>query len=160
MNTKVVDLLNKAVRDELSAIHQYLYFHFHCDDQALPLLAGLFKRTAIEEMQHVEKLAERILFLQGDVDMAADQPLKKVKSVPEMLKLARQMEIDSIKEYNESARECTSHNDAISRQLLESLAADEERHSDQFGKESENLGKFGDNYLALQSLEHAKSLLK
>ncbi len=56
---------------KLSAIHQYLYFHFHLDDQGYDHLAGMFKRTAIQEMGHVEALADRILFLKGDVDMAA-----------------------------------------------------------------------------------------
>ena len=59
MKEKSIELLNKAVADELFAVHQYMYFHFHCDDQGYELLAGLFKRTAIEEMIHIEKLAER-----------------------------------------------------------------------------------------------------
>jgi len=54
-----IELLNKAVADELLAIHQYMYFHFHCDDLGYDLLTGLFKRTAIEEMLHIEKLADR-----------------------------------------------------------------------------------------------------
>lgn len=61
MHEKSIVLLNKALGDELAAIHQYLYFHFHCDDQGYDLLAALFKRTAIQEMAHVEKLADRIL---------------------------------------------------------------------------------------------------
>ena len=55
MHEKSIDLLNKAVADEITALHQYMYFHFHCDDQGFDLLADLFKRTAIEEMIHVEK---------------------------------------------------------------------------------------------------------
>ena len=55
-NEKSIELLNRAVADELSAVHQYMYFHFHCDDQGYDLLANLFKRTAIEEMMHIEKL--------------------------------------------------------------------------------------------------------
>ena len=65
MKEKSIELLNKAVADELAAVHQYMYFHFHCDDQGYDLLAKLFKRTSIDEMQHVEVLAERILFLGG-----------------------------------------------------------------------------------------------
>lgn len=53
-------LLNKSVADELAAVHQYMYFHFHLDDQGFAPLAKLFKRTAIAEMGHVEALAERI----------------------------------------------------------------------------------------------------
>ena len=60
MHEKSIELLNKAVGDELSAVHQYMYWHFHCDDQGFDLLAQLFKRTAVEEMIHVEKLAEQV----------------------------------------------------------------------------------------------------
>jgi len=65
--TKSIELLNRAVADELAAVHQYMYFHFHLDDQGFGPLAILFKRTAIEEMMHIERLAERILFLKGEV---------------------------------------------------------------------------------------------
>ena len=47
---KSIELLNKAVADELLAVHQYMYFHFRCDDMGYDLLSGLFKRTAIQEM--------------------------------------------------------------------------------------------------------------
>jgi len=48
-----------------------MYFHFHRDDQGYDLLANLFKKTAIDEMIHIEQLAERILFLKGEVEMMA-----------------------------------------------------------------------------------------
>jgi bacterioferritin len=156
MNKKIIQLLNSAVRDELTAIHQYLYFHFHCEDQGLGRLAGLFKKTAIEEMQHVEKLAERILFLEGDVEMRQEKQVEQVKEVRSMLQLSSKMEVDSAKDYNSWAKECTTNNDAISRQLLESLAADEESHYNQFNNEVRNIEKFGDNYLALQSIERSR----
>ena len=66
---KSIDLLNHAVADELQAVHQYMYFHFHLDDQGIGPISMMFKRTSIEEMQHVELLAERILFLKGDVNL-------------------------------------------------------------------------------------------
>ena len=58
--------LNQAVSEEIAALHQYMYFHFHCDDQGYDLLAGLFKRTAIEEMLHVERLAELGMGLEAE----------------------------------------------------------------------------------------------
>lgn len=158
MHKKSIDLLNKAAADELSAIHQYMYFHFHCDDQGYDLLAGLFKRTAIEEMIHVEKLADRILFLKGDVDMTPKDKVQPVKEVKEMLELARKMEEDSAKEYNVWTNECSVNADAISKQLFESLVADEERHYNQYDNELENIAKFGGSYLALQSIERSKKL--
>ena len=76
---KSIELLNRAVGDELLAVHQYMYFHFRCDDMGYDLLSGLFKRTAIQEMMHVEQLAERILFLKGEVEMVVSGEVKKIK---------------------------------------------------------------------------------
>ncbi len=158
MHEKSIELLNKAVADELSAIHQYMYFHFHCDDQGFDLLANLFKRTAIDEMIHIEKLAERILFLKGEVEMDAAQKVEKIATVKEMLELARKMEQESAKDYNQWANECSANADAISKQLFEGLVADEEKHFDQYDTELDNIDRFGMNYLALQSIERSKSI--
>lgn len=158
MKTKSIELLNKAIADELSAVHQYMYFHFHCDDQGYELLSNLFKRTAIEEMLHVEKLADRILFLKGEVEMKAAEEVKKIHEVKKMLELAVAMETSSARDYNMWANECSANADSVTKKLFELLVEDEERHFDQFDKEMENLDKFGDNYLALQSMERAKSM--
>ena len=155
---KSIELLNKAVGDELAAIHQYMYFHFHCDDQGLDQLANLFKRTAVDEMKHIEKLAERVLFLKGDVDMKASVEVKQITAVKEMLELARQMEEDSAKEYNLWANECAANADAVSKQLFESLIGEEEGHYDHFDKELANIAKFGANYLALQTMDRSKTV--
>jgi bacterioferritin len=156
MHPKSIELLNKAVADELSAVHQYMYFHFYCDDFGYDLLANLFKRTAIQEMLHIERLAERILFLKGEVEMVASEEVQKIHKVDEMLKKAAKMEEDSAKEYNVWANECAANADAITKQLFESLVSEEEVHFDQYDTELENLKKFGDNYLALQSIERSK----
>lgn len=158
MKEKSVELLNKAVADELSAVHQYMYFHFHCDDQGYDLLAGLFKRTAIEEMLHIEKLAERIIFLKGDVEMTASTNVKKVHDVNKMLKMAADMETSSAADYNKWAIECSNNADSVSKSLFEELVVDEETHFDQYDVEMENLRKFGENYLALQSIERSKNI--
>ena len=156
MHQKSIELLNKAIADELYAIHQYMYFHFHCDDQGLDLLANLFKKTAITEMIHIERLAERILFLKGEVEMTASAEVQKIHDVEKMLKLAAKMEEDSAKEYNLWANECAANADSISKQLFEALVSEEEVHFDQYDTELENLKKFGANYLALQSIERSK----
>ena len=158
MKEKSIELLNKAVSDELSAVHQYMYFHFHCDDQGYDLLAGLFKRTAIEEMMHIEKLAERILFLKGEVIMEASNEVQKTHEVKKMLELAVKMEEESAHDYNLWANECSANADSVSKKLFEALVEDEERHGDQYDVEVENLLKFGDNYLALQSIERSKNV--
>ena len=158
MKTKSIELLNKAVADELSAVHQYMYFHFHCDDQGYDLLANLFKRTAIEEMGHIELLAERILFLKGEVKMKNSQDVKEIHDVKKMLELAAEMETSSANDYNRWANECAQNADSVSKKLFEQLVEDEERHFDQYDVEMENLNKFGDSYLALQSIERSKNI--
>ena len=157
MHDKSIKLLNKAVADELGAIHQYMYFHFHCDDQGLSLLAGLFKKTAIEEMQHVERLADRILFLGGDVNMKPGGDITATSDVKAMLERACEGEQESIKDYNAWAMECAANADSVSRNLFEDLVADEERHFGQYDNELKNLKKFGKDYLALQSMERSRA---
>lgn len=158
MKEKSIELLNKAVADELAAVHQYMYFHFRCDDLGYVLISNLFKRTAIEEMMHVEKLAERILFLKGEVEMVAAHEVKKIHDVKEMLQLATQMETESVRDYNLWANECAKNADSATKKIFEALVDDEERHFDQYDKELDNLARFGDNYLALQSIEHSKNV--
>jgi bacterioferritin len=158
MKEKSIELLNKAIADELSAVHQYMYFQFHCDDQGYDLLAALFKKTAIQEMMHIEQLAERVLFLKGEVEMNASEEVKKIHDVKAMLETAVQMEESSARDYNLWANECSANADSVSKKLFEALVADEERHGDQYDIEMENLAKFGDNYLALQSIERSKNM--
>jgi bacterioferritin len=157
-HAKSIALLNKAVGDELSAVHQYMYFHFRCNDLGYDPLSMLFKRTAIEEMLHVEKLAERILFLKGEVNMEVADPVKLIHDPAEMLACAQGMEEQSAKDYNEMAATAGKNADAISKRLFEDLVADEERHCDQYEVQRDNLEKFGGQYLALQSIERGKSV--
>lgn len=158
MHEQSIKLLNKAVADELSAVHQYMYFHFHCDDQGYDLLAGLFKRTAIEEMLHIERISERILFLKGEVELKASAEVSKIHEVKDMLELASKMEQDSAHDYNLWANECAANADSVSKKLFEDLVLDEERHYDQYDTELDNMAKFGDRYLALQSIERSKNI--
>jgi len=137
MHKNSVELLNKGVADEMLAIHQYMYFHFHCDDQGYDLLAGLFKKTAIEEMGHVEALSERILFLKGDVEMKVGGDVQQIHDPKEMVKCAAQMENESARDYNLWAIECS-------------------KNADSFDTEMANMEKFGEQYLALQSIERSK----
>jgi len=148
---KSIKLLNKAVADELHAVHQYMYFHFHLDDLGFGPLAMLFKRTAIEEMGHVELLAERILFLKGDVEMVCAAEVEKITDPEKMLLKAGKMEEQSAADYNKSAIECGENADSASKQIFEGLVNDEERHFDQYDKQLDNIKRFGENYLALQS---------
>ncbi|MBI9072015.1 MAG: hypothetical protein JEY94_10470 [Melioribacteraceae bacterium] len=157
MHEKSIELLNRSIADELYAVHQYMFFHFHCDDQGYDLLAGVFKRTAIAEMIHIEKLAERILFLKGEVELEAAEKVKKITDIKLMLQAAAKMEEESARDYNFNANECAKNADSVTKKLFEELVMDEETHFDQYDTELANLEKFGEKYLALQSIERSKS---
>lgn len=158
MYEKSIELMNRAVRDELTAVHQYMYFHFHLDDQGYDLLSALFKRTAIQEMGHVEMLAERILFLKGDVTMQVSAEIKPVHAVQQILEMACQMEQSSVHDYNLWANECSANADSVSKKLFEQLVAEEEGHFGKFDNELDKVKQFGDRYLALQSIERSKTV--
>lgn len=157
MYEKSIELLNRAVADELSAVHQYMYFHFHCDDQGIELLSGLFKRTAIEEMMHIEHLADRILFLKGDVVLEAAEKVEPIHDIMAMLEWASNSEQSAIKIYNEFALECAANADSATKKIFEDLVLDEERHYGQFDDEMENVKRFGQSYLAQQAMERSKA---
>jgi bacterioferritin len=152
---KSVELLNRAVGDELQAVHQYMYFHFHLTDQGFGPLSALFKRIAIEEMGHVELLAERILFLKGEVEMTSSGPVEQITEPEQMLVKARQMEDGSAAWYNKAALKCSANSDSASKQLFETLVTAEEGHWDLYDKQLDNIKRFGPSYLALQSFSGA-----
>jgi bacterioferritin len=150
-----IGLLNKGVADELQAVHQYMYWHFHLDDQGFGPLSALLRRVAIQEMGHVERLAERILFLKGDVNMVPAGPVERVTDPEAIVKRAAEMEHEAVGIYNEYAVQSSQNADAVSKQMFEGLVGDEERHFDEFDKQLDNIKRFGLSYLALQSFNTA-----
>ncbi len=90
--------------------------------------------------------------------MKPSEGVQKIHDVRQMLERAAEMEEQSAHEYNEWANECAANADSASKRIFEELVADEERHFDQFSIEMENFDKLGDQYLALHSIEHSKSI--
>ena len=86
-------------------------------------------------MIHVEKLAERILFLKGEVEMKVGGEVKQIKDVSKMLETASTMEQESARDYNIWANESSANADSATKQIFEGLVADEERHYDQYDTE-------------------------
>jgi bacterioferritin len=153
MREKSIELLNQAIADEIAAIHQYMYFHFRLDDLGYLPLANLLKQTAIQEMQHAEMVAERILFLGGEVEMVAAHEVEKIHDAKAMLEKAKALEASSIEMYNRFAIECAHNADSGSKKLFEDLVAAEEGHWDEFDRQTEFVARFGERYLALQSFQ-------
>jgi bacterioferritin len=109
-------------------------------------------------MLHVERLAERALFLRGEVEMKAAGEVEKFHDVKQMLIKAKSMEEESARCYNIWANECSANADSVTKKLFEDLVIDEERHYDQYDIQAEHLEKFGEQFLALQSIERSKTL--
>jgi bacterioferritin len=89
--------------------------------------------------------------------MVTAHEVEKIQDVKKMLEKARAMEEESAKDYNLWANECSANADAGTRKIFEGLVADEERHYDQYDNEVENIEKYGERYLALQSIEGSKN---
>ncbi|MDR0953817.1 MAG: bacterioferritin [Rikenellaceae bacterium] len=151
-----IELLNKALAGENTASLQYMLFHVICEDKGYRPLAKYFKKTAIEEMRHSEMLAERILFLGGEIKMVLAKGIKNMKTVQEMLDYARQLEKDTIEDYNAWGKEASANGDGGTRKMFQELLVQEEGHMDQYRLEMENMEQFGDEYLALQVLDNLK----
>jgi bacterioferritin len=132
-----------------------MYWHFHLDDQGFAPLAAMFKRIAIMEMGHVERFADRILFLKGDVGMTSAGPVEKITDPQKILARAAAMEHEAVGIYNQFALKCSENADAATKQVFEALVNDEETHFDEFDKQLDNIKRFGPNYLALQSFNKA-----
>lgn len=153
---KSIDLLNDAVGKEISTSLQYMYFHTHFEDSRYEYLSGIMRESSIAEMRHIEEFADRILFLEGDVDMNPEFRTLQITDPAEMLRLAIKLEQNTIIAYNEASRICSENGDAVSHKMFQDIIVDEEHHLDTFRTELQNLTDYGKDYLALQSAAGSK----
>lgn len=147
-----IDLLNDAVGREISTSLQYMYFHTHFEDARYRYLSRIMREVAIAEMRHIEEFADRILFLEGDVNMNPAFRTRQTTDVSEMLRMAMQLEQSTIDHYNEASRIASEHKDAVTHKMFQDIIAEEEQHLDTFRTELQNLHDYGEEYLALQSV--------
>jgi bacterioferritin len=84
-NPKVIDYLNKALRHELTAVNQYWLHYRLLDNWGYKVLAKQWRKESIEEMQHADKLIERIIFLEGNPNMQTLESLRIGQTVKEVL---------------------------------------------------------------------------
>ncbi|MDE5906906.1 MAG: bacterioferritin, partial [Alistipes sp.] len=151
-----IDLLNEAVGKEIATSLQYMYFHTHFEDARYRYLSRIMREISIAEMRHIEEFSERILFLEGDVDMNPAFRTRQITDVKEMLRLAIQLEQSTIDKYNEASRIAAEQKDAVTHKMFQDIIAEEEEHLDTFRTELQNLSDYGEEYLALQSVAGSK----
>lgn len=155
-----IERLNDALGKEISTTLQYLYFHTIFEDAGFEHLAHLMRRISIAEMEHIEHIAERILFLNGKVDMNPSERARQIDAPVEALYFACKLEQSTIDRYNEYARLCSAENDVVTHKIFQDMAEEEEKHLDIFRTEWQNLLDYGSHYLALQSIAHSKHTAK
>lgn len=151
-----IGLLNEAVGKEIATSLQYMYFHTRFEDARYRYLSRIMREISIAEMRHIEEFSDRILFLEGDVDMNPSFRARQITDVKEMLRFAMQLEQSTIDTYNQASRTAAEHNDAVTHKMFQDIIAEEEQHLDTFRTELQNLIDYGEEYLALQSAAGSK----
>jgi bacterioferritin len=149
-NPQVLEKLNQALRDELTAINQYFLHAEMCENWKYERLAKYIKKQSIDEMRHAEKLMERILFLDGTPSM---EPLALTvgSNVGDMIQSDLKLELGAVASYNESIRVCVEQHDNGSRDLFVALLKDEEGHVDWLEAQSHQIKELGyERYLSMQ----------
>jgi bacterioferritin len=130
---KLLEFLNKAIARELQVSIQYMWQHVQVTGVDGAVVEDIFRKIAIAEMKHAERLAERLDYLNG-VPTTAPNPIFVGGSLIEMLKQDEQDEEDSITLYKEAIQVAAEEGDYTTRRLLEEILADEETHINTFGK--------------------------
>jgi len=137
-NEKVLETLNGLLREELTAISQYMVHAEMYEDWGYGKLGEAEEHSAIQEMKHAEKLISRILFLEGRPIVSELNPIRIGKTVDEMLKNDLVLETDAVKMYNEAIKLVIAEKDNGTKELLDAILADEEGHVNFF---EEQLGQ-------------------
>jgi bacterioferritin len=129
-NAKVIERLNKALCDELTAIVQYMVQAEICENWGYGKLAGATKARAIQEMHHAEHLIERIVYLDGMPNVNVPLTPEIGSTVEKQLEADLASEAQAITDYNGDIAFCAEAGDAGSKDLFEALLSDEEKHAD------------------------------
>jgi bacterioferritin len=151
-DAKVIEFLNKALYNELTAINQY-WLHFRLlDHWGIHKLAQFERHESIDEMKHADMLADRILFLDGLPNFQHLGRLRVGESVEEIIKADLALEMDAIPLLKEAIEYAESVRDFISRDLFQKILESEEEHVDTLEKQLDMIGNMGlQNYIQLHS---------
>ncbi|MET0587088.1 MAG: bacterioferritin [Novosphingobium sp.] len=149
---QVIDFLNKALFNELTAINQYWLHYRMLDNWGVHKLAEYERGESIDEMKHADKLAERIFFLEGLPNFQALGKLRIGESVEEILKADLALENEALPLLRDAIAHCESARDYISRELFEEILESEEEHVDFIEKQFDLIERMGlQNYIQLNA---------
>ena len=150
-NEKLIAVLNSLLADELTAINQYMVHSEMCDNWGYARLHEAVEKRAIDEMKHAEKLIARMLFLDGKPTVSKLNTIDIGAEVEPQLRNDLKAEEGAVKAYNAGIRLCVESADNGSRELLEEILKDEERHIDWLEAQLDQIKQMGiQNYLVEQ----------
>ena len=151
-DAKVIDFLNEALKNELTAINQYWLHYRMLDNWGIARLAHFERHESIDEMKHADKLADRILFLGGLPNFQLLGRLRVGETVEEILKADLALEEEAIPLLKDAIAHSESVRDYVSRDLFSDILESEEHHVDELEKQFEMIERMGiENYIQLQS---------
>lgn len=149
---KVLELLNEALKNELTATNQYWLHYRLLDNWGVHKLAQFERSESIDEMKHADRLAERILFLDGLPNFQALGRLHVGENVEEVLKGDLELETEALAQLKGAIAHCERVGDYGSRDLFSDILANEEEHVDTLEQQFEMIARMGiENYVQLQS---------
>jgi bacterioferritin len=149
-DARVIEHLNKALREELTAINQYFVHAEMCHNWGYHRLGVRIRKQSIDEMRHAEAIIERLLFLDATPAMEP-LPLKVGQNVRLQLESDLGLEHGAVRSYNEAIAVARGAADNTSRDLFERLLKDEEGHVDWLEAQLHQIGEIGyERYLSQQ----------
>ena len=149
---KVIELLNEALRNELTAVNQYWMHYRLLDHWGISRLAEFEKHESIDEMKHADRLAERILFLDGLPNFQLLGRLRIGENVEELLRSDLQLEQEALEQLRGAIAHCEAVRDYGSRDLFAEILENEEEHVDTLERQFDMIANMGlQNYIQLQS---------
>ena len=149
---KVIQLLNEALKNELTAVNQYWLHYRLLDNWGIDKLAKFERHESIDEMKHADRLAERILFLDGLPNFQMLGKLRIGEGVEEILKCDLALELEAVEQLKGAIAHCEQVRDFVSRDLFSEILDNEEEHVDTLETQFEMISRMGiQNYIQLQS---------
>jgi len=149
---KVIEFLNEALRNELTAVNQYWLHYRMLDNWGIARLADFERHESIDEMKHADKLSERILFLDGLPNFQMLGRLRIGENVEEILRADLELELEALTQLKNAIAYCETVRDYVSRDLFAEILENEEEHVDTLERQFGMIASMGlQNYLQLQS---------
>ena len=151
-DARVIELLNEALRNELTAVNQYWLHYRLLDNKGVHKLAKFERHESIDEMKHADELSERILFLDGLPNFQSLGRLRIGENVEEILKADLELELEAVEQLKGAIVHSESVRDFTSRDLFAKILSNEEDHVDHLEQQFEMIVAMGiQNYVQLQS---------